>query len=38
MTDTGGIFLRFEMLYVLAALTWESLRQRFAQHPEGCMS
>jgi len=38
MTDTGGIFLRFEMLYVLASLTLESLRQRFSHHPEGCVS
>lgn len=35
---TDGIFLRFEMLYVLASLTLESLRHRFAHHPEGYAS
>jgi hypothetical protein len=38
MTMTDGVFLRFEMLYVLASLTLESLRHRFAHHPEGYVS
>lgn len=31
----NGMFLRFEMLYVLAGLTLESLRHRFAHHSIG---